>query len=252
MDCSTARLFLQLGRPGARELEAREAADLEDHLTHCSICHVIASDQARFDQHMATTMQAVEVPRGLREEILLRLDADSSDRHRRYAGKAVRIAVGLLALVVLSILGFSLFALFGQPHSVVPAHDVVESFNYLRPDIDQVNAQLKRLGARPGAPSFVNYAYLSGRPAVAILPGTEEWKTPIKAGQLSFLSPDKKHRAFVYIVPRKEYRIEEMEDPQLDYRLDVYRPGYSDQQYTYFILHTGKNASDWDWLKAKE
>src|SRR5262245_9946162 len=100
MDCNTARLFLQLGRPGSPDLAGEEVAELENHLAQCAACGQLAHDQDRLDQHLSRAMRDVPVPVGLKEQVLLRLDAERGAMHRRWGGRAVLGAAAAAALLL--------------------------------------------------------------------------------------------------------------------------------------------------------
>src|ERR1700752_2772031 len=86
MDCNTARLLLNFARPQARDLDPEEAGDLENHLDRCSDCHGLARGERRLDERLGQAMRQVEVPAGLREQLLARLEAERGDWYRRRFG----------------------------------------------------------------------------------------------------------------------------------------------------------------------
>jgi hypothetical protein len=245
MDCSTARLFLQLGRPGApRDLDGDEAAELEAHLGHCNTCHQLDLDQRRLDDTLGRAMRDVEVPRGLKEQIQLRLAAEQGARQRRWGGRVFLVA-GLAAASVL--LAWGLWVLVSPLRPTIAAEAVVHDYNVLRPEKTKSDEQLKSLDLRACAPTFTNYAFLIGAPSSALLPGTEGWPKPVKAAQFVFAHEG--HRAVVYAVPRREANVERPEtiDQGYPYSLDyVHDP--RNPPLVYLVLHTGK---DWKWLKVQ-
>jgi hypothetical protein len=244
MDCSTARLFLQLGRPGARDLDGPEAAALDEHLAACPTCHHFSLDQDRLDRRLGAAMRDVPVPAGLKEQVLLRLAADQGARQRRWAGRAVLGAAAAAAVVGL---GVGLALLLAPNRPTISAEAVLQGANITRADSEEkANAQLRALRALPGAPTFLNYAYLKGGASLAVLPGTE-----VQAPQLVFTNGERE--AIVYFVPRGKYQLEELGNPAQGYKyqLDVHRPDPAgpvpDCKYVYLVLHTGEN---WDWLRV--
>src|SRR4051794_20641029 len=96
MDCSTARLFLTLG--------GHEAEELKKHLEHCSECNALDIDRRRLDQHLGQAMLAVEVPKGLRKQILERLEEERQPFSRRSFART-RKWVGAAAAAVLVLVG---------------------------------------------------------------------------------------------------------------------------------------------------
>jgi len=243
MDCSTARLFIPFHRPGGRDLDGPEAADLDSHLAQCSECNGLAMTQDRLDQCLGKAMRAVEVPRSLRGQILERLAARPT-RKPRWIAYSVR---GLAAAAAV-LLAVGWFVFYNPVRRPLDAEAIFVSFNLSRPaQQDEVNAQVRQLGARAGSPGFVNYAFLTGSPSLAILPGTQDDKSPVKVPQLVFQRGDR--HAVVYVVSRKAFRLEEPSNPTdgYTYRLEVVQPEGS--EFAYLVLYTGPN---WDWLKVAE
>src|SRR5262249_14246403 len=92
MDCKTARLLLDFARPQARELEPDEAGALETHLDRCADCHDLARGERRLDEHLGKVMRQVEVPAGLRDQLLVRLESNRGDWYRRRFAHTMRLA----------------------------------------------------------------------------------------------------------------------------------------------------------------
>ena len=243
MDCSTARLFLPFRRPGGRDLDGPEAADLENHLSQCNECNTLAMTQDRLDDSLGKAMRAVEVPRGLRVQILERLAAQPT-RKPRWVAYTVR---GLSAAAAVLLLALGWFAFYSPVRRPLNAENVATNFNISRPAQDESNAQLRELGARAGAPGFVNYAFLAGSPSLAILPGTQDDKSPVKVPQLVFQQADR--HAVVYVVSRRKFQLEEPNDrgDGYTYRIEVFEPERS--EFAYLVLYTGNS---WDWLKVSD
>jgi hypothetical protein len=188
-------------------------------------------------------MRDVPVPAGLHEQILQRLAAERGDRHRRWVAHAGR---GLAAAAAVLLAAWGLYALLSPPRTTILADDVLQGGNLTRPATpDKANGQLRKLGSIAGAPAFVNYNCLSGVPALAILPGTEDSRTPVKVPQLVFTHPKGQGQAWVYVVPRKRYKVEGLENEAhgYKYRLDVVDEANS--AFIYFILYTGQSWADW-------
>jgi len=242
MDCNAARQFLQFVTPAGTDLDGPEAAELNDHLAHCSACNALAQRQRHFDQQMTRAMKAVEVPRGLREHLLQTLQAQElpgSSRWRLHAIRGLALAASLLLVVA----GWYLLS---QPRLVsISAESVLHSYNYSRPGPAEGTEQLRQLHLTLPAPEF-NFAYLVGAPALAILPGTQHTDRPVQVPQLVFVKGQE--QAIVYIVDRRRYQIEELESSQegYHYSLDLYQDP-EQPTVVYLVLHTGKN---WDWLRA--
>lgn len=251
MDCNSARLFLQFRQDGTRELDNPEKAELENHLAHCHECNTQALDQRRLDNHLGRAMRAVEVPRGLREQIHQRLAAERRAVYRRWAMRGMR---GLAAAAAVLLVVGLWYWLYQPARPTLSADHLVSDFNVCRPDEVGSDEQLKQLGgfgvlsSGAGAPTFVEYRYLVGSPAMAILPTTRDWRTPVKVPQFVFVREGREaQRAVVFAVPVKEYDVAEMENPDhgYAYRLDVERRG----GYVYLVFYTGES---WEWLRRAE
>lgn len=241
MDCSTARLFLQLGRPGApRDLDEPEGTELEAHLAQCHACHQVAHDQDRLDTALGAAMRAVEVPGGLREQIERRLAEQRRDCQRRWVTHLRRGVAAAAAVVALALV---LRLLFAPSRPTIDAMAVVRDYNIVRPDKDAADEQLRQLDLRACAPRFVKYGYLLGAPSRAVLPGTEDWKTPVQAAQ--FVFAHEKHQAVVYAIPQKRFEVELLDTVDQGYTFSLAYKQDENLPYTYLILHTGK---DWKWL----
>lgn len=100
MDCDTARLLAQLSRPGATELDPREAAEFTAHLSECPGCRAFAAASARADEQASQAVRAVALPEGLRERIVQRLSARARRRRRVWATVAAVAAAAVLMAVV--------------------------------------------------------------------------------------------------------------------------------------------------------
>jgi hypothetical protein len=234
MDCNTARLYLQMG--------GLDADELQTHLGDCTACTHLAQDMKRLDDHLGRAMRSVVVPKEPKEQLLLRLAAERGARERRWAGYGLYGGLGVAAAFLLA---WGLYALWGPAKPVIYADEVVSAFNILQRDQHASDFQLKQLGARGRAPSFVNYGYMVGEPALAILPSTQDDKWPVRVPQFFFAHGE--HRAVVYVVPGKQYTVEDIAAPdpayhwQMKVEADAENPGHA-----YLILYTGK---DWAWLR---
>jgi hypothetical protein len=245
MDCSTARLFLKFQRPNAQDLDGPEAQELNEHLAHCAECDALARAERRLDQHLGRAMRAVEVPEGLRAQVLRRVAAERSDWYRRWFGQATRWMVAAAALLL--VLGGAYSWWYFRPARPIAADDVAFHYNVRPPAQDEVNRLLKSLGRTAGAPRCVNYAYLFGEPSVVKLPGYED----VKAVQLVFTDVDRgrDNRAVIFVLADPKLRVEdvESEDRGYKYSLQVYQE--PEASYPYLVLYTGDN---WGWLKVDQ
>lgn len=153
MDCRTARLLLDFARPHAAELEAAEAATLENHLADCPECRSLARAERRLDQHFGSAMSDVPVPEGLRQRLIARLHAQRDAWYRR---RILQVAGVAAALVLVGWLGWSLQH---RSASVVQVGAVVDAANQMA-SIERVDQWLRQEGYDSGAPSRFDYALL--------------------------------------------------------------------------------------------
>jgi hypothetical protein len=247
MDCETARLYCHFNRPRAGELDSAETAALEAHLTCCPECAALARAEQRLDQHLGRAMRNVDVPEGLRTQLLARLAAQRGDRHRRRAAFAARI-VAAAAVLLLAVGGWWHW---WYPHTLppFPAQEAFDEANLHRPgDAGDVEDDFKRMGVTARVPAGLNYAYLSNV-ALAELPGKPGKVVP----QLLFRRTvgGRSYEAKVYVVSNRDFNLESITDtPQIE------MPGYKykyagqraeDRRYAYLFFYTGP---DLDWLRA--
>jgi hypothetical protein len=171
MDCKTARLLLDFARPQARELEVEEAEALESHLDHCPDCHSQARGERRFDECLGRAMRQVEVPAGLREQLLAGLERARGDWHRQRFAHSARLCVAAAALVLLGWVGWY----WVREHWVTPI-DTQRVANAISNDatedpMTRTERQLKALGADARLSLDLDYNLLACPPFLAELPG---------------------------------------------------------------------------------
>jgi hypothetical protein len=237
MDCKTARLLLDFDRPGASELERADAAALEDHLAGCSQCDAWALAERPFDAALGQAMRQVEVPDGLRAQLLARLEAERGAWYRRWYGHGFRALAAAAALLLL-VWGWWYWR-SEQPRPVQP-EGVVQAFNLSRTNRDEVQASLKALGVATELPRDLNYAYLLSH-GVTDLPG----HPGTKVAQLVFNHNDR--LALVFVLPTRQFEVrpDAGDFSGYAYKLKaVVRPG---DPYPYLVLYNGDSA---DWLQA--
>ena len=247
MDCRTARLLLDFSHPQAHELEAEEAGALEHHLDHCPDCHGLARAERRLDEQLGKAMRQVEVPSGLRERLLTRLEIDRNDWYRHRFGHGLRIAAAAAAVLLLGWTAWHFSPGFASP---VSAERVHQDF------LDEVTAAdrkqraeetLKQLGLDGPLTDLLNYDLLSTPPSLGVLPGYGKQRVP----QLVFDQGGPPHRhAVVYVIdPQQRIALPENNALLLSgpYKLETLsRPG---ERYGYLVLHNGENL---DWLTAPQ
>jgi hypothetical protein len=179
MDCKTARLLLEFARPKASELEAEEAADLQGHLDHCPDCHHQAQMESQLDEWLGKAMRQVEVPAGLREQLLVRLESARGDWYRQRFASAVRLGAAAAAVLVLCWVGWY----WVRERWVAPV-DAQRVANAVSEDVledprARTERALKALGVETPLSPYLDYSLLVCPPALAELPGHPGRKVPM-------------------------------------------------------------------------
>lgn len=171
MDCKSARLLLDFARPHACELEAEEAAALESHLDHCPDCHSQARNERQLDECLGKAMRQVEVPAGLRDQLLARLDAARGDWQRQRFAHAARLSAAAAVLLLLGCWGWY----WVREHWVAPIdlNRVASAINNEVTEDRQARTErgLKALGADTPLTPYLDYRLLACPPFQAELPG---------------------------------------------------------------------------------
>lgn len=237
MDCDTARLFLQFTHPHGDDLGAAEAEELHAHLEQCSACNAQAMNARRLDAHLGRAMLAVPMPAGLKARLGERLAEERGVIQRRWV-RRIASAVASAACLLIMLWGYTRWS--QERAKNVDLEYVVERVNLGGHGQDSANDALRRLGARRCAPDFVDYAYLTGEPALAEAPGYT-----LKVPQLVFTHNSR--RAIVYAIPSTERPPPAAVVSGSGYR---YKAAVRQENgYTYLILYDG---DDWNWLKKEE
>jgi hypothetical protein len=239
MDCKTARLLLDFARPQARELEAEEAEALESHLDHCPDCHSQARGERLFDERLGKAMRQVEVPAGLREQLLARLESARGDWYRQRFAHAARLCAAAAVLLVLGWFGW----LWVREHWVTPI-DTQRVANAIANDATEdpkarTKRQLKALGADTPLSGELDYNLLACPPFLAELPGYPGHMVP------SLLFVRNGRVARVYLI--RENAIPEGTPRTINdssFKAELW--GEPGEPYRYLIIHDG---DDLDWLR---
>jgi hypothetical protein len=242
MDCKTARLLLDFARPQARELEAEEAEALESHLDHCPDCHSQARGERQLDECLGKAMRQVEVPAGLRDQLLARLESARGDWHRQRFAHAARLCAAAAALLLL---GWSSWY-WVREHWVTPI-DTQRVANAIGNDatedpIARTERQLKALGVDALLPSYFDYHLLACPPSLAELPGYPGRTVP------SLLFVRNGRVACVYLIPEKA--VPKGTPRAIDgssFQAELW--GVEGEPYRFLIIHDGDNL---DWLRPPE
>jgi hypothetical protein len=96
MECRDAQFYLRLRRHVADELGPEVTAELDRHVVGCPRCAADARAVARFDAALATAMQNVPIPPGLRDQLIAKLSAQRGAVLRRKAYRWAAVAAVLL------------------------------------------------------------------------------------------------------------------------------------------------------------
>lgn len=155
MDCKTAQFLIDLSRPRAPELDARELESLESHLAECPTCAQLAHTQQRIDAHLGAAMRAVPLPEGLRQRLVRRLAGERGAAHRRRWLHSVGSFAAAAAILLALTLGWGL-------HSAPPAVDFeklvdISVTEMANPDRDRVDDWLKTIHVKTPAPDHFDY-----------------------------------------------------------------------------------------------
>jgi hypothetical protein len=199
MDCKTARLVLELLRPGAGETDAAELAAFEQHLAGCPECDALARAERGLDHAFAKAMQAVEVPSGLRGRVLDRLERERGESALRRFGRAGRLAAAAAAVLL------AVWGVYAWRQSHLPAVNVDLAWEDLvtehaaPPSGDDLAAHFKGLGFEGPFPTGLNYSLLSYY-------GMGEFQGR-RVPQLIFLNEQGAARARVRVLSPKQFNL---------------------------------------------
>jgi hypothetical protein len=179
MDCKTARLLLDFARPEARELEAEEAAALERHLDHCPECHSQAYNERQLDDRLGKAMRQVEIPTGLREQLLARLESARGDLNRQRFAHVARLCVAAAAMLLLCWSGwYWVLQHFISPIDTQRVADAASNDAMEDPRVRTERA-LRGLGVHTALSPYLDYSLLVCPPAKAELPGYPGRNVPV-------------------------------------------------------------------------
>src|SRR5262249_33084840 len=158
MDCKTARLLLDFVRPGTPELEAAEVGALDGHLAHCPECDTLARQERRAEAALGKAMRQVEVPDGLRAQLLARLEAGRGDWYRHGFGHGVRAGPAVAACVLVV---WGLWWWYQPGRQAVDLVGLYGQATMAQPTREGVTNSFRRLGVEAPLPEDLNYAFLS-------------------------------------------------------------------------------------------
>jgi hypothetical protein len=181
-------------------------------------------------------MRQVEVPDGLRPQLLARLEAERGAWYRRWYGHGLRALAAAAALL----LAWGWWYWHAEQARPVQPEGVVEAFNLSRTNRDEVQASLKALGLVTELPRGLNYAYLLNH-GVTDLPGHPGTKVAL----LVFNHHDR--LALVYVLPARQFDVKPAASDFSGYAFKLKVVGGPGDPYPYLVLYNGESA---DWLTA--
>ncbi len=238
MDCNTTRLLLDFARRGPVEMGAGDTADLDRHLACCPDCDRLARAEARLDDALGQAMRRVDVPPGLREQLLARLEVERGDWYRRRFANLLRAAAAVAAVLLLAWGGWRWLTSGRTP--VSPDH-VWQEVSFNRPGRAEVEESFRRLDAPIVAPDL-NYAYLAAH-GLAELPGYPGRVVP----QLVFLRDSR--NALVFVLDSRRFNLPDRFEPPSGSPYHVDRLESGDERFAYLVLYTGDSL---EWVKNPE
>lgn len=240
MDCKSARLLLDFARPHACELEAEEAAALESHLDHCPDCHSQARSERQLDDCFGKAMRQVEVPTGLREQLLARLESARGDWQRQRFAHAVRLSVAAAAVLLLGWAGWYWL----QEHLVAPidSQRVAQAVSNDATEDPRTRTEraLKDLGFETPLSPHLDYSLLVSPPALAELPGYPGRKVPM----LAFTRNGRK--AWVFLIAPKAIPNDVLAGSS-SFKAELLP--WEGEAYRFLVIHDGV---DLKWLRPPE
>jgi hypothetical protein len=238
MDCKTARLLLDFARPQARELEVEEAAALESHLDHCPDCHNQARGEQQLDACLGKAMLQVEVPAGLRDQLLARLESERGDWYRQRFAHGARLTAAAAAVLLLGWAAWH-WLMDHTPAPIDPVR-IAEATQSEAAKDPRTRAEeaLQRLGVETPLSPHLNYNLLACPPAWAELPGYPGRNVPM----LVFKRGNRV--ATVYLIPEKAVPSNTPPPSGNSFKAELLP--HEGEPYRFLVIHDG---ADLDWLR---
>lgn len=211
MDCKSARLLLDMSGGHPAELDAAEAAALQQHLQQCPLCEQIADNERRADAALRRAMQDIPIPEGLPVRLLAKLDAQRDAFYRRLLVRAAALAAAVLLVV-----GLGWYATAPWRRTTLDLeqlHELAHRRNgaSLTHNVeDDVNAWLQRVGgAHLLAPREFDYGKLATYQLTALLDRTQ-------VPMLLFISTSRGEPCFaqVYVLSDTRFNFEALNRSQ--------------------------------------
>jgi hypothetical protein len=247
MDCATARLLLECSGRHAAELDAAEAEALERHLAGCADCAARAGAERHCDEALGRAMRQVEVPPGLRRQLLDRLEKDRAQWRRHRWVQLARLTAAAAALVLLA---WGAWYWLANSSAPLQPEYVWQQANRTPIGKAEVEQTFRRLDAPAAAPDL-NYAWLTFR-GLGEVPGYPGRVVPV------LLFHRQVQEAAVYVLDTRrfglppqagEYESQSGQRLQLSILGQDGNPYRDGERFAYLVLH---NGGDLDWLRPAE
>jgi hypothetical protein len=235
-------VLLDFARPRPAELDATDAAALEDHLFRCDTCAALAEAERRLDERLGQSMRQVEVPQGLKKMILERTEAAQSDQFRRRLKRWTRPLTAAAALLI-AVGGVWAWSILHPP----------------RPDLDEALRKANELAVAPPAREERMAEFKGTFGISTVFP--EDFKYELLKEMAIGSFQGKKVPLLVFSRNGQVARVLILSDWDFDFSgLDdhgPFSPGYSEKldfikhssgRYAYVIYYTG---DDWRWLRTE-
>jgi hypothetical protein len=245
MDCKTARLLLDFVRPQAGEIDSAELAAFEKHLAACPECDALARAERGVDRAFAKAMQVVEVPAGLQNRLMTRLERERGDVYMRWFGNVSRVAVAAAAVLGLA------WGVIAWRQAHLPAVDIDGAWEEAHqhavapPTADFLADHFRQLGFEGTFPQNLNYSLLTYY-------GMGEFQG-FQVPQLIFLAPQGGPQggahAEVRVLSGKQFNLatlpQNYQSPEgYPFKIEVWDDRFGGAEV---VNYTGNSA---DWLRA--
>jgi hypothetical protein len=231
MDCRTARLLLDFARPRCPELPTEDADALDAHLSGCAECDALSHAERVIDVRLTQAMSAVDIPAGLRDRIVARLEKERGNRQRRRLGWTMRFAAAAAVIFLAVWAGFAWFR--NQPRELDTEALLDNRIIKSSPDREKVANWFKEdFNLTTVAPAGFDYRFFKDYG----LASCQGQRVP------SMLFARGDTEAHVYVISRNQFNLDALTDAQpIDsggYRVEVVR---DDPDHAFVVLYKGES-----------
>ena len=224
MNCQHVRQLLAFVDRKCEELDPAERDAVKQHLENCPECAAVAQTERGFDATVGAALRNVEVPPGLKADVLKRLAGERGHGRWKWAG------AGILAATVLIAVAGGIAWQIRQPVEI--AQEEIDKIRHT-PDNrfvgkeDSVRAFLKNEGMDDVIPTQFNYDLLQGVDVVHI--------RGRRVAKLSFRMDHPACDAIVLILPQSKFRTTNVIENATSIKVEI-DPTHP---VTYLILFNG-------------